>query len=661
MSEIKRRKDSFWGIHCDFHARPWMGVMGRTLREEDIRKVCRELKPDFWQIDCKGHFGWASYPSSLGNAMPEFAFDTLQMFRRVTREEGVALYLHYSGVWDDKYCSEHPEDAVMRADGTLDGASTYRNGNYVENLLIPQLSELAEKYEVDGIWLDGECWASRIDYHPRTLADFQRETGIDLGGEVPTKHGDKYFEEYRAYNRELFRRYVRHYTKVLHEKYPWLQLTSNWIFSDHMPEEVTADVDFLSGDNMPIHTLQSARYTARYMPQQKMPWDIMGMAQNGHIDILPMHPTQVLQQAAAVISLGGAFQAGMSFLFDGSPNMVTLLNLKPVAEFMRAREAFCFKGVPIPQVAMLLSTYDRHLEGEQLFERGDISGKRGLVGLLCDCGQSVEVISEHSLRENINRFPLLIVPEIIEGLAPQTVRQLLDYAENGGSLMLVGEKTCRIFAENGAQFAALEMDDPVPTEKFLCQQYEAKDERFWVTDGKFVGGVLAPFCQILPMESGEVVAQTCYSVTSERRNLAVVMPFGKGKIAAIGANIGTAYDTMQQFLHRDLMKKLTEKLYTPLARVEEALGFLELVCLEKDGHLMLQLVNGNGNHNNNTCATEDFIPPVLDIRLSVQVAQKPQKLVLQPEGKELAFELIGDRVYFNIDRLDIHSIVEVVI
>ena len=72
MKECKKRKDSYWGIHCDFHAKPEMGVMGRTLCEEDIRKVCRQLRPDFWQIDCKGHFGWVSYPTKLGNAMPEF-------------------------------------------------------------------------------------------------------------------------------------------------------------------------------------------------------------------------------------------------------------------------------------------------------------------------------------------------------------------------------------------------------------------------------------------------------------------------------------------------------------------------------------------------------------------------------------------------------------
>ena len=63
---IKRRKESFFGIHSDFHAKPQQGlVIGETLEEGDIREICDTLCPDFIQIDCKGHPGWASYPARV--------------------------------------------------------------------------------------------------------------------------------------------------------------------------------------------------------------------------------------------------------------------------------------------------------------------------------------------------------------------------------------------------------------------------------------------------------------------------------------------------------------------------------------------------------------------------------------------------------------------
>lgn len=662
---MKKRKDSFWGIHCDFHARPWMSPIGRHLCEEDIRKVCRELRPDFWQIDCKGHFGWASYPSELPNAIPEFAFDTLALFRKVTREEGVALYMHYSGLWDERYCAEHPEAAILHADGTYDKNIVFPAGPYADDLMIPQLSELAEKYEVDGIWIDGDCWAAQMDYRKETLADFEKVTGISLNGQKPASPTDPYYQEYREYNRDLFRKYVRHYVDTLHQKYPHLQITSNWLFSDEMPEKVSIGVDFISGDTTPFNSLNATRYAARYLPQQNIPWDIMGMGQKyngpGKIDLLPAHPVQIMQQAAATISMGGAFQVGLSQLFDGSLRMISLMSLKPVADFMKEREPYCFKGTVVPQAAMLVSTYDRYLEKSGLFSRGvdNSDSKRGLISLLCEAGQSLETISEHTLSEKADAYSMIVLPETVEALEKSTVDLLLNYAKNGGNLVLTGRKTCQLFADAGAPFTVEDLDDPVPTERFLAQQNDAKDQRFFTIDNTFLGGVLHPF-QITPTGSHEVVAELFHDETSVRKPYAVICPFFNGNIAAIGSHIGWAYDKSSQCLHRDLMRRITEKLYTPLVKIEKACGSVDVVCLKKDEKLMVQLLNGNGNHHDMASDTEDFIPPVLDIELSIALDCPPKQLVLQPQGVVLPFTYRDTRAYTVIPRLDMHNVIEVI-
>ena len=39
-STIKKRKDSFFGIHCDFHGKPEdKSIQGATLKEEDIMET----------------------------------------------------------------------------------------------------------------------------------------------------------------------------------------------------------------------------------------------------------------------------------------------------------------------------------------------------------------------------------------------------------------------------------------------------------------------------------------------------------------------------------------------------------------------------------------------------------------------------------------------
>ncbi len=255
--ERKKRKDSFFGLHFDFHAEPEKckgHILGENLKEEDIRKICREVKPDFIQIDCKGHPGFASYPTKLGNAMPNFAKDTLALWRKATAEEGVALYVHYSGIRDFRYVrTEHPEEAAMNLDGSYkdEDVCPFRD-KYLDELMIPQLLEVAS-YGVDGVWVDGDCWGVKIGYHPAVIKKFEEEYGVSISENPPQKYGDPYYEEYREFHREAFRKnHLERYCNAVHEKYPDFQIASNWAYTEEMPEKVNTPVDFLSGDFAPL-------------------------------------------------------------------------------------------------------------------------------------------------------------------------------------------------------------------------------------------------------------------------------------------------------------------------------------------------------------------------------------------------------------------------
>ncbi len=664
----KRREDSFFGIHLDYHAKPEYGVaQGKYLREEDIRKICRLLKPDFIQIDCKGHPGWASYPTKIGNAMPEFAKDTLALWRRVTEEEGVALYMHYSGVYDVKYCKEHPDEEVINADGGRINGSTRLNGKYSDDILIPQLSELAEIYKVDGVWIDGDCWMACADFRPESLAEFEKETGIDLKGVAPKSPADPYYQEYREYHRELFRCYLRNYVDTLHNKYPDFQIASNWAFSDHMPERVSASVDFLSGDLNPSNSFNSARYASRALAQQEMAWDLMSWnfrnSLNGRKGYVPKHPVQIMQEASAVIATGGAFQDYIPQSKDGSPNMIELENLEGVSEFIRERKDFCFRGKPIHQAALLLSTYDRHMEAGNLYSRTGYERVMGLTSLLCDIGQSLEIVCEHTLEKYINEYKMIVIPELFCGLEKETVKSLFDYAEKGGNLVLVGKTTCKIFADyKNAPYGVKAMQEFVDVKVEETENGHggrASGEYkpyFFKTDRREYGALYSP-CEIIC--DGNPNAYVFERYSPDCFTVSATISYGKGSITPIGFDIGMQYLSSEQYLHRRLMKAIADKLYTPIVMVDSVCGRLEIVALDVGGKLMIQLVNGNGAHANPSCATDDSVPPALDISLSIKLPSPPKALILQPEGKALDFELKDGIACLSVDRVDIHSVIEV--
>lgn len=657
---MRKRSEGFWGIHSDFHATPDFGVQGRSLKEEDIREICRLLKPDYWQIDSKGHPGYASFPSELGNSMPEFACNTFEIWRRATAAEDVALIAHYSGVFDQRYCAENPDDAIVQSNGYSSVNFTRLTSDYVHKVVIPQLSELAGKYGFNGAWIDGECWAVDFDYHPETVAAFEKETGISLNGQLPKNAGDPYYNEYREFLRTLFRRYLKTYVDEIHSRFPDFELTSNWIYSDHAPEKPTVDVDFLSGDYAPWNCVNWARYSGRALAQQNKPWDLMvwGMRSGSaeKADLIYVHTSQLLQNAATTISLGGGFQVDVHQFPDGSPRMAQLKLLTPVARFMREREEFCHKGKLLPQCAMLLSTYDCHLSGVP-FSRDNAEQRMGLTALLCDAGQSLEVVSEHTLEGNYSKWPMLAVPELVNGLAEETIRDLMDYAYNGGNLLLAGVNTCRIFADAGAPFtvsppSAEEVERPVVA---CVRTHDPELQRYFTLDGELFGGVMNPV--EIHCEECETVASLCYNERSERHPFAVIIPWGKGKIAAIGANLGREYVKCAQYLHRDLVRTIANKLYVPKARIESSLGNVEITCLQVRDKLTLQLTNMNGNHANENIATENMIPPSLDIKVSVALDSADHKLTLQPGNRDIPFTFEEGRAYFEIPRIDIHNIV----
>ena len=269
-----KRADSFLGVHFDFHAGPDCKEIGKNTTREMIENVIDKVQPDYLQIDCKGHRGLSSYPTKAGNPAPGFVGATrCASGAQVTAERGVALYMHYSGVWDSEAILQHPDWAAINADGKTNGNATSFFGPYADRLLVPQLRELAGVYGVDGAWVDGECWASVPDYGAAALKAFREATGI---ADVPRKPGDPHWFEFLQFNREAFRRYLR----ALHRRgekdqseIPALQQLG--LHRSHARSRSPPRWIFCPAITRPQDSVNSARISARYLARQGKPWDLM--------------------------------------------------------------------------------------------------------------------------------------------------------------------------------------------------------------------------------------------------------------------------------------------------------------------------------------------------------------------------------------------------
>jgi hypothetical protein len=632
-----KRADSFLGIHFDFHAGPDCKEIGANTTAAMVERIVDLVRPDYLQIDCKGHRGLSSYPTKVGNPAPGFVGDPLRVWRDVTAARGVALYMHYSGVWDSEAIMQHPDWGAVNADGKVNGKATSFFGPYADQLLVPQLRELAGEYRVDGAWIDGECWASVPDYSPAAVAAFKEATGI---ANVPAKPGDPHWFEFLEFHREAFRKYLRHYIAEVKKTHPDFQLCSNWAYTDHMAEAVNAPVDFLSGDYSPQDSVNSARLSGRYLARQGKPWDLMAWSFSTQPDRSQKSAVQLQREAAVVLAQGGGFQAYFKQKRDGSIFDEQMPVMAEVAKFCRARQNVCHRSQAVPQVGLLLSTADHYRRINGLFPR-DLGRVHGALQALLEGQQSVEVLGEHQLAGRLAQYPLIVVPEC-EYLDPEFRDSLSAYVNDGGNLLLIGPSAAGLFQRE----LGIEQKGEVKPEAPLKLVYgdaqidlKGRWQEIATGDARVLGRFHAG-------AKPEVVYPAASIVT-----------MGRGKIAATHFTLGQAYlrgrpEPLRRFVN-DLVRELFPQ---PLVEVKDS-SDLEVCVARNHGKLLVNLVNTAGPHQTQSILSE--IPPVGPVDVSIRLTSKPAAVSLEPGGRPLAFDYRDGQVRLTVPKVDVHEIVVV--
>ena len=637
-----KRRDSFIGIHFDFHAGYDCTEVGKNVNPEMVEKIIDQVRPDYVQCDCKGHPGISSYPTKVGYPAPGFVRDPLRIWREVTARRGVALYLHYSGVWDAEAVKHHPGWARVDEAGRPDTLKTSVFGPYVDSLLIPQVRELIDNYSIDGIWVDGDCWATVRDYSPRALELFRQQTGIT---DIPRKPDDPHYFEFTQFCRQGFRDYLKHYVTEIHRFSPDFQVASNWSYSSMMPEPVEAGVDFISGDYSLRNSVNTARFEGRCLVRQGKPWDLMAWAFTvPDTEYSTKSEAQLEQEAAIVVSLGGGFQAYFPQNRDGSVRLWQMDVMGKVAQFCRARQEYCHHAEPVPQIGLLFSRENFYRSSQSLFSHWGPESQRirGILQCLLASQNSVEVVEEHQLRGRMSEYPLIVVPEC-GYLEPAFRDSLLAYVEQGGCLLLVGPRSAARFEK---ELRVKLIGEPV--KRWNGLDYE----------GRLAG--LHTFSQDVELHEGAKEFGRIYSnndYPGPWRVAGSLAGYGKGRIAATYLDFGQPYLEAETSVGRMYLNALVRELFpNPLVEVKGS-RFIDVVLNRIGGKLAINLINTGGPHADEKIHVFDEIPPAGPLELTLRCADKPRRVRLEPEGVDLPFSYSAGMARFELPRLEIHEII----
>lgn len=637
-----KRSESFLGFHFDFHAGQDCNEIGKRLTEEMIDSLLLLTKPDYIQVDCKGHAGYSSYPTQVGNQAPGFEKDILDMFRKVTQKHNVALYVHYSGVWDTRAMQLHPEWAIVHQDGSYDRDKASYFGPYSDELLIPQLKEIATK-GVDGVWIDGDCWSAIPDYSRYMQQFYTTETGK----KVMPKKGEEGYAEFLELNRKAFRIYMKKYIDAIHQAYPEFQITSNWSYSSMMPEKIDTPVDFLSGDVAGRNGVYSAAWEARCLALQGKPWDLMSWGFN-YNQGLPSSKSLVMlqQEAAEVIAMGGGFQTYYQQNRDGSLKTIYFDQMAELASWCRDRQTYCHHSTAIPQIALWYSTHAWKKAQGSLYTSGESKRMAETLNMLLDECQTVEVLMDHYLKDHINEYPLVVLPEWAD-VGSEMKKLVLDYVNKGGNLLITGVDASLAFSnETGVKPEEFTQNGNV----FLfADGQEAAMNTRWQK--------VHPSSQVISFGVMKTCDDPSYN-PEEAYPMATISSYGKGKIAAIYCDLSNPYQQNRSANMSKILNSLVTALHPePLATIKGD-GRMHLVLNQKNNDWIVNIINIDGEHNNNQVSVYDAVLPTGPVELIINTDRNIKKAVLQPEGRKLPIKKSNGKYYISVPPVSIHSIIQ---
>ena len=654
MSETKRESwhdEAFFGLHYDLHATARDQGLGEALTVEHLLEHFSAIKPDWVQCDCKGHPGWTCWPTKVGSTPPGLVKDMLEIHRDATRRLDIPLVMHYSGVIDRRAVELHPDWATVRADGTRcpeKEGKTCRHSPYMQQLMIPQLLEIIDRYDVDGFWVDGDNWAAEPCWCESCQAEFSKRTGIT---EIPRAPGDPHWTDWLRYHRELFVEYVTAYAEAVHQRKPDCLVCSNWMYTVRHPEPVAAPVDYLSGDYMMDWGAARAALEGRLLDGRNMGWDLMvwGFTRPYHSSLWSWKPTvHLCQEVSEVLALGGGVSVygkpeRSGWLVDWHHRIIG-----EVADFCRARKPYCFKTASASECAVLHTADHYFAHNAPLFNFGSaLEPAEGGLNALLETHRSADLLTEADTLARLSQYKLLVLPEQTR-LSSRLLEALTEWCRDGGHLLLSGG----LLADECPELVGAD-----PEVEGVKGEDWAEGQGTLEVDEQTVAP-LRPWRRIKPHDGVEVLARLNRGQqpdgSADGLPAVTRRPLGAGSVTAVHGPLFASYFQTHYPLLRRFIARLIEQLNVDWTVTAAASPRLEIVQRRQSRRYLVHLLNrGAGETLSPNRTIIEELPPVEDIRLTMRCPRPPESVSLHPARTEIVWSHQDGQLKIQVPKIAI--------
>jgi len=126
-------------------------------------------------------------------------------------------------------------------------------------------------------------------------------------------------------------------------------------------------------------------------------------------------------------------------------------------------------------------------------------------------------------------------------------------------------------------------------------------------------------------------------------------------------NAGSAYLEYKSFVLREFMNNMVNELFPGQIVNVNGSHLVHVTVNKLNSNMYVNLVNVAGEHTNASAIGYDEIPSLKNLTVSINTITKPEKILLQPDGRKMDFDFQNGVAKVVVPELAVHSILEVIL
>jgi hypothetical protein len=663
----------FHKIHFDMHTPATVPGVGQAFEPERFAGALVAAGYEAACIFTKCTYGWSYYPTRVGMPHPSCTRDLFGEACAALHDAGLKVIGYYAlEVLPPPFVGSHPDWLMRRDDGSVYAEPGDRTlgcifGPMLEHIILPQLTEIATLYPVDGVFLDG---LPQAFWQPCHCAACRAAFGAAL----PRAPGATGWPEYRAWQFEQQRRFARRVAEAVHEARRDALVGINYLGAQPCsPIQAPVEIDYLTADvNVHDSCPLNCSYQLAAWTWRDRPCDVMNARMLGWWQDWSMRPLTAMQVEAAIgLSRGGRLFMGDLIQPDTvQPHPAILAQERLVNDFARARQALTQGVEPCAEAAVIHDLGEGFLQGAG----PDGSTSRGAFLALLEDAWPLHVLYTDDIATAAGRYPLLVLTSG-SGLNAAHVEALRGYVHAGGRLLVCGPCAAFVRLPGVAELTGLEWsadgeDWPLAyldlNAPFWLERWPSRPAAslppllvqgrpaFARPRGAEVLGCLTAPGALYQMGARPPGRSTAWVGVARHR-------VGAGQVVVATLSLGRDYLNRGNTFARDLLVLLARlALDRPRTAEVDTPAALELNLARGRDLLRVHLIHHNGSWRPGTPYLPDRVVPLRDLALTLALPRPPSSIRQQPGDVALPWRAGPDgRTVVTVPQVAIHTCIEV--